>query len=441
MFFKENIPLKRRADLELLEETIVVEVSQKNNKKLFFIVSYRHPNISSEEVDTYFSNLNTIIERVNDEKPKAIILTGDFNAKSPIFWENDVDSREGRILTELSISNNLEQLINEPTHIRDDGSQTCIDLLFTDQKYAFTNAQVISHSEHQSKHLIVHGEINFSMPSPPPYRRKIWEYDHANHIKISEDLNKIDWVEIFRHEDVDGMTKENSDLFLDIMSQNIPNKTITCDDKDAPWVTKECKTAIKRNYRVYRKWVKRGRNPDDRHIVRSVQNETNKIIKNAKADYFINLGKKLSNYNTGAKPFWTTFKRLVNKKKQSNIPPIIENGAIISDFRQKSTIFNDYFAMQCTPNITSSTVPITPVYYTESRLHRIYSSEEKVTNIILALNSMKAHGHDDISISMLKICAHAVSKPLNLIYERCLSEGTFPSVWKFADVQLIHKKR
>ena len=199
--------MKRRADLELLEETIVVEVSQKNNKKLFFIVSYRHPNISSEEVDTYFSNLNTIIERVNDEKPKAIILTGDFNAKSPIFWENDVDSREGRILTELSISNNLEQLINEPTHIRDDGSQTCIDLLFTDQKYAFTNAQVISHSEHQSKHLIVHGEINFSMPSPPPYRRKIWEYDHANHIKISEDLNKIDWVEIFRHEDVDGLTK------------------------------------------------------------------------------------------------------------------------------------------------------------------------------------------------------------------------------------------
>ena len=138
------------------------------------------------------------------------------------------------------------------------------------------------------------------MPSPPPYRRKIWEYDHANHIKISEDLNKIDWVEIFQHEDVDGMTKKFSDLFLDIMSQNIPNKTITCDDKDAPWVTKECKTAIKRNYRVYRKWVKRGRNPDDRHIVRSVQNETNKIIKNAKAAYFINLGKKLSNYNTGA---------------------------------------------------------------------------------------------------------------------------------------------
>ena len=97
-------------------------------------------------------------------------------------------------------------------------------------------------------------------------------------------------------------------------------------------------------------------------------------------------------------------------------------------------------AEQCTPNVTSSTVPDTPTYYTESKLQRIHSSEEKVTWIIYALNSMKAHGHDDISISMLKTCAGAVSKPLNLIYERCLSEGIFPSIWKYANVQPVHKK-
>ena len=85
------------------------------------------------------------------------MLTGDFNARSSYFWENDADTREGQILSELSISNNLEQLICQPTHLRDDVSQSCIDLIFTDQKYAFPDVQVIPHSEKQSKHLIVHG--------------------------------------------------------------------------------------------------------------------------------------------------------------------------------------------------------------------------------------------------------------------------------------------
>ena len=48
------------------------------------------------------------------------------------------------------------------------------------------------------------------------------------------------------------------------MSRNIPNKVITCNDKDAPWITTEIKTAIKRNAIVHRKWVLRGRIPEER---------------------------------------------------------------------------------------------------------------------------------------------------------------------------------
>ena len=144
------------------------------------------------------------------------------------------------------------------------------------------------------------------------------------------------------------MTKLFSDLFLQIVSLNIPNKIITCKDSDAPWVTSEVKTAIKRNSRVHRIWVFRCRNPDDRHLVRTVQNETNRLIKNAKMEYYVNLGIKLSNYDTGSKYFWTAFKRLVNNKKLTNITPILEDGKIISDFHLKSNIFNNYFANQCT---------------------------------------------------------------------------------------------
>ena len=77
---------------------------------------------------------------------------------------------------------------------------------------------------------------------------------------------------------------------------------------------------------------------------------------------------------------------------------------------------------------------------TDSHLPHITTSEAKISNIILKLNSKKAHGCDEISIAMLKLCTPAVAKPLNMIFDKCLSEGVFPNAWKFANVQPIHKK-
>ena len=191
LYFKESLPIKRRPDLELLGETIVAEITQRNNKRMFFVVSYRHPNQPSDAFEAYFSSLDNIIEKIANEKPWAIVLTGDFNARSINFRENDTGTREGHLLSEIVIDNSLGQLIDEPTHIRDDGTQTCIELIFTNQSYAFANVEILSHPEPQSKHLIIHGKIKFSVPCPPPYKRKVWEYNKANLAQINYELANI----------------------------------------------------------------------------------------------------------------------------------------------------------------------------------------------------------------------------------------------------------
>ena len=50
--------------------------------------------------------------------------------------------------------------------------------------------------------------------------------------------------------------------------------------------------------------------------------------------------------------------------------------------------------------------------------------------IINALNINKAHGHDDISIWMIKLCGKSVVKPLSMIFNNCIDTGTFPDIWK-----------
>ena len=74
------------------------------------------------------SLLEYIYESVRKETHVASILSGDFNARSPLFWEGDYKN-EGRLFNNFLMSNHLEQLINEPTHVRDDRSQSCIELI------------------------------------------------------------------------------------------------------------------------------------------------------------------------------------------------------------------------------------------------------------------------------------------------------------------------
>ena len=51
----------------------------------------------------------------------------------------------------------------------------------------------------------------------------------------------------------------------------------------------------------------------------------------------------------------------------------------------------------------------------------------KILKLIQSLNSIKAHGHDDISIRMLKLCGPSVIKPLSLLFNNCLRDGVFPN--------------
>ena len=54
------------------------------------------------------------------------ILTGDFNCRSTQFWPGDIDSLKGIALDELIESNNMTQLIDQPTNLEPRGSLVLI---------------------------------------------------------------------------------------------------------------------------------------------------------------------------------------------------------------------------------------------------------------------------------------------------------------------------
>ena len=85
-------------------------------------------------------------------------------------------------------------------------------------------------------------------------------------------------------------------------------------------------------------------------------------------------------------------------------------------------------------------MPNTCCKCTNNILDTIIFSKEDVYNIIKNVEPNKAHGHDMISICMIKLCSISIRKPLEIIFQNCLRSGKFPSEWKQANVVSTFKK-
>ena len=82
---------------------------------------------------------------------------------------------------------------------------------------------------------------------------------------------------------------------------------------------------------------------------------------------------------------------------------------------------------------------------TQSRLCTLHFDEKELIKIIRNLNVHKAHGHDDISIRMIKICDKSILKPLILLFENSTKSSYYPDIWKKSnkknDKQLVNNYR
>jgi len=63
-------------------------------------------------------------------------------------------------------------------------------------------------------------------------------------------------------------------------------------------------------------------------------------------------------------------------------------------------------------------------------LDTIIFDEAKILAFICAPNVNKAHGWDEISIRMIKICDESLVKPLMKIFKFSLNTHKFPNSWK-----------
>ena len=121
----------------------------------------------------------------------------------------------------------------------------------------------------------------------------------------------------------------------------------------------------------------------------------------------------------------------LNDKRIPCIPPIIHDSKFLTDFSKKADLFNSLFTKtKLMKNSTSVLENNTVLLSSTNPANDQYLSNNEFTKgnieiITYKLDPNKSHGHDMISICMLKMSGDAIIEPLFTIFNNYLKCGIF----------------
>ena len=259
LFYKNSLPAIVRNDLSF-DESIVVELKF-GRKKIFFTVLYRSPSIkyTSPEFCAFLSNFKNLHSKIQAENPSATFFTGDFNAHSQFWWPDGDTTPEGMEIENLLTSLGLSQIISEPTNFEPSKNPSCIDLIITDQPNLILDSGTRASLDSFCHHQIIYCKVNFRIPPPTPFERTIWHFNRANRAAIKRSMTNFPWSQHLNiNTNPNWQVKTFNSIFLNIMSQFIPNEIKKFVPRDPPWITKSLKCMLNRKNRLFKNYKRHG---------------------------------------------------------------------------------------------------------------------------------------------------------------------------------------
>ena len=120
---------------------------------------------------------------------------------------------------------------------------------------------------------------------PPPYERTVWHFKDANSDHIKRAIDIFDWESTLNYLDDNDQISVFSKTIMNIVTNFIPNETITCDDRDLPWMNSIIKNLIRAKDNFKKKFVRKSNNMHHPCDFKNLQNHLNQSIQIAKQSY------------------------------------------------------------------------------------------------------------------------------------------------------------
>ena len=165
IYYNISLPIKIK-NIHYLQECINFEIKIKG-KLCNFISLYRSPNQCQDDFESFVNNIEYNLDSVMVNDPFLTVILGDFNARSSLWYNNDITTYEGSKTDGSTSQFVLQQIIKEPTHFIGDSS-SCIDLVFKTQPNLIMESGVHSSLNANCHHHKTFPKFNLKIHYPPP---------------------------------------------------------------------------------------------------------------------------------------------------------------------------------------------------------------------------------------------------------------------------------
>ena len=438
---KANLRSRQREDL-CVETThlehIVVELKT-DTRNIIFVSGYRPPNTNLRQ---FLEEYKRLYRAVSKGSKYETIIGMDHNINLLQSLTHGLTNE----FLEFNLRKNMIPCVTKPTRITHK-TATLLDNIFISSKLQSNwNCKLLVDdiSDHLPCLVILKNQ-NKSIKGSSKIEFRTLDEIATRTIKQLLDQNIWD-TELGNLETEDCFNKFH-DILLETIDKVAPIKIKTVSHKKLirdPWITTGLMTSLTKQRRLYRAQLGCG-NTVPAHKYKEYRNLLKKLVRKSKQEY---LRSKCEEYKQNGKKLWQLINRVIGKT--SNKKHIINSLRIDGTVQQDSTAISaelcSFFSSvgeNYANKINSDPYEINNVLNkipnnTRSMFSKPTSRQE-IEQLIQKLPCKNSSGHDDISNNLLKKLNTSISLPLEIVFNKSIEEGIFPSRMKLADVVPLHK--
>ena len=401
---------------------------------LLVVVAYRPPSNSPE------ANHALIDAIVSTAIGHEVILMGDFNLPSlkwnlPPITSHYIPPSE-QLFLDCFDSLGLLQWVSEPTYPQ---SSNVLDLFLTSDPDRVGQVKILppipkcDHCPFIVDYIFQGSFTSPSQASPHVAKARLWE--RGRYPIMNRELDSVDWDFEFAFQDVNACFQRFCAIVHSLVVALVPEKKPV---ERPPWRVRPPGSLIRRRSRHWHDY-KAARSLHGRRS--PITSQALSAFNAANADIHSFQVRSQANYESSLilrmkeKP--KLFHAYIRHKKvgRTSAGPLrLTSGDSPQDMAESfSQAFSSVYTSHRLPNPA-------PFQTSLGTLTNITIQAEQVESLLNAIDPSTAMGPDGIHPHILKSCSSSLSYPLTIIFQKSLSEGRLPLLWKSSTIIPIHKK-
>ena len=447
-YYKESLgPLiKVRSDLAPPYQPVIwLEVGTSPSFLLAFIYREWTSIMGDRTLTGQQMRFNEFLSKAATEKHKEAIIMGDVNINGFKLVGDPGEDKMAVLLKEFMLEHGFQQLVQQPTRSRVVNGTleaSLLDHILTNNEPNADKVEITKMSN--SDHDIISMTRKTSRPLEED-QITVRSFKNFHEGNFLEDLKTENWEPVDTAVSVDEAVELFNVTVHRCLARHAPKITFKPRTKSNPMLSPTTISTIRERDMAYNR-AKRTKDPLDVDIFRRLRN---KVVGMIKKD------SKAATCLACATPrgTWAALNKLTKDNKARNGPPtkLMIGNELITDKQKMADSFNDFFIAKVEKlrdKIRSKEQPYDPVLHLKRLLppnmpvldlKKVTASE--VVEVLSMARNTNSVGPDDLSYRVLKAGAGVLAEKLASIFNRSLSAGVFPILYRQALVVPLHKKK